>query len=131
MFHRRCGDRVNLINNNSTAERNFSTYDYGRVLSAEPLKDDEIFEVRVDKKVIISTRSISFNPAKPKALSDKYFGRFYNKWIKNICTLAFVTIFISILQVDIYSLISIFDICTIVSVIFTELLKVFINKLVH
>lgn len=42
-----------MINNNCTAQRNFSTddFDYGRVLSAEPLNDDEIFEVRIDKKV--------------------------------------------------------------------------------
>lgn len=51
MFHRKCGDRVSLINNNCTAVRNFSEYNYGLVLSAEPLKDDELFEVRIDKKV--------------------------------------------------------------------------------
>ncbi|KAK0166865.1 hypothetical protein PV327_004339 [Microctonus hyperodae] len=48
---RRCGEGVNLINNNCTALTNFSTYDEGRVISEEPLKDDELFEVRLDKKV--------------------------------------------------------------------------------
>lgn len=51
MFHQRCGDRVNLINDNCTAVRNFSVYNYGLVLSSEPLKDDQLFEVRIDKKV--------------------------------------------------------------------------------
>ena len=51
MFHRKCGDRVNLINYQSTAVRNVSEYNYGLVFSAEPLKDDEIFQVRIDKKV--------------------------------------------------------------------------------
>ncbi|XP_012271059.1 neuralized-like protein 4 isoform X2 [Orussus abietinus] len=58
MFHRRCGDRVYLINNNCTAVRNFSEYNYGLVLSAEPLKDDELFEVRIDKKLISWSGSI-------------------------------------------------------------------------
>ncbi|XP_015586465.1 neuralized-like protein 4 [Cephus cinctus] len=58
MFHRRCGDRVNLINNNCTAVRNFSEYNYGLVLSAEPLKDDELFEIRIDKKMISWSGSI-------------------------------------------------------------------------
>lgn len=51
---RRCGEGVNLINNNCTALTNFSTYDEGRVISEEPLKDDELFEVRLDKKVIFN-----------------------------------------------------------------------------
>lgn len=51
MFHQRCGHRVILTNNNCTAIRDFLEYNYGLVLSAEPLKDDELFEVRIDKKV--------------------------------------------------------------------------------
>lgn len=51
MFHQRCGHRVTLTNNNCTAIRDFSEYNHGLVLSAEPLKDDELFEVRIDKKV--------------------------------------------------------------------------------
>lgn len=51
MFHRRGGHRVTLTNNNCTAIRNYSEYNYGLVLSAIPLKDDEMFEVRIDKKV--------------------------------------------------------------------------------
>lgn len=51
MFHQRCGHRVTLTNNNCTAIRHLSEYNYGLVLSAEPLKDDELFEVRIDKKV--------------------------------------------------------------------------------
>ncbi|XP_076236666.1 neuralized E3 ubiquitin protein ligase 4 isoform X2 [Calliopsis andreniformis] len=51
MFHQRCGRCVALTNNNCTAVREFSQYNYGLVLSAEPLKDDELFEVRIDKKI--------------------------------------------------------------------------------
>nr|XP_033337395.1 neuralized-like protein 4 [Megalopta genalis] len=51
MFHQRCGHRVTLTNNNCTAIRDFSEYNYGLVLSAEPLKDGELFEVRIDKKM--------------------------------------------------------------------------------
>lgn len=52
MFHQRCGDHVNLINDNCTAVRNISVYNYGLVLSSEPLNDDQLFEVRIDKKVL-------------------------------------------------------------------------------
>ncbi|CAL7942693.1 unnamed protein product [Xylocopa violacea] len=58
MFHQRCGHRVTLTNNNCTAIREFSEYNYGLVLSAEPLKDDELFEVRIDKKIISWSGSI-------------------------------------------------------------------------
>jgi hypothetical protein len=51
MFHRRCGDRVTLTNGNRTAIRNFSEFNYGLVLSAEPLAENQLFEVRIDKKV--------------------------------------------------------------------------------
>lgn len=54
MFHWRCGHRVTLTNNNRTATRNFSEYNYGLVFSAEPLKDDVLFEVTIDKKVYAS-----------------------------------------------------------------------------
>lgn len=57
MFHRRCGHRVTLSNNNCTATRNFSEYNYGLVFSAEPLQDDELFEVTIDKKVCTRARS--------------------------------------------------------------------------
>ncbi|XP_011253372.1 neuralized-like protein 4 [Camponotus floridanus] len=58
MFHRRCGHRVTLSNNNCTATRNFSEYNYGLVFSAEPLQDDELFEVTIDKKMISWSGSI-------------------------------------------------------------------------
>lgn len=50
-FHRRCGDRVTLLNDNSTAVRNFVEFNHGLILSAEPLKDDVMFEVCIDRKV--------------------------------------------------------------------------------
>ncbi|KAL7305937.1 hypothetical protein TKK_0001411 [Trichogramma kaykai] len=57
-FHRRCGERVNLINDNCTASRSISEYNYGLVFSAEPLRDDEVFQVQIDKKVTIWSGSI-------------------------------------------------------------------------
>lgn len=50
-FHRRCGDRVTLLNDNTTAVRNFVEFNHGLILSAEPLKDDVMFEVCIDRKV--------------------------------------------------------------------------------
>ncbi|XP_077270706.1 neuralized E3 ubiquitin protein ligase 4 isoform X1 [Temnothorax americanus] len=58
MFHRRCGHRVTLSNNNCTATRNFSEYNNGLVFSAKPLQDDELFEVTIDKKIISWSGSI-------------------------------------------------------------------------
>jgi neuralized-like protein 4 len=51
MFHRRCGDRVTLTNGSRTAIRNFAEFNYGLVLSSEPLAENQLFEVRIDKKV--------------------------------------------------------------------------------
>lgn len=51
MFHGRCGESVKLSNDNRTASRNLAEFNYGLVLSSEPLVNDELFEVRIDKKV--------------------------------------------------------------------------------
>ncbi|XP_071449160.1 neuralized-like protein 4 [Hetaerina americana] len=51
MFQRRCGERVTLTNGNKTATRNFAEFNYGLVLSSEPLVDNQLFEVRIDKKI--------------------------------------------------------------------------------
>lgn len=51
MFHERCGESVKLSNDNKTASRNLAEFNYGLVLSSEPLVNDELFEVRIDKKV--------------------------------------------------------------------------------
>lgn len=68
MFHRRCGYRVTLSNNNSTATRIFSEYDFGLVFSAEPLQDDELFEVTIDKKVY--TRANTSLAREPSVLCE-------------------------------------------------------------
>lgn len=57
-FHRRCGDRVTLLNENSTAVRNFVEFNHGLILSAEPLKDDTLFEVCIDRKVNVWNGSL-------------------------------------------------------------------------
>lgn len=51
VFHRRCGSRVQLSNFNRTARRSVSDFNHGLVLSAEPIQDDCLFEVRIDEKV--------------------------------------------------------------------------------
>ncbi|XP_049885757.1 neuralized-like protein 4 [Pectinophora gossypiella] len=57
-FHRRCGDRVTLLNENTTAIRNFVEFNHGLILSAEPLKDDVMFEVGIDRKVNVWNGSL-------------------------------------------------------------------------
>ncbi|XP_005104477.1 neuralized-like protein 4 [Aplysia californica] len=52
-FHTRTGSLVALSNNNRTAQRNHPTQEFnnGVVLSAEPLQDNQVFEVKIDRKV--------------------------------------------------------------------------------
>ncbi|XP_050309268.1 neuralized-like protein 4 [Anthonomus grandis grandis] len=50
-FHYRCGERITLINENTTAIRNDSEFDHGLVITAEPLMNDILFEVIIDRKV--------------------------------------------------------------------------------
>jgi len=52
-FHRRTGSLVTLNNDGRTAQRSHPTQEFnnGVVLSSEPLRDDQIFEVKIDKKV--------------------------------------------------------------------------------
>ncbi|XP_067658409.1 neuralized-like protein 4 isoform X2 [Haliotis asinina] len=53
VFHSRTGTLVTLSNGNRTAQRNHPTQEFnnGVVLSADPLRDNQIFEVKIDKKV--------------------------------------------------------------------------------
>ena len=55
VFHGQAGSLVTLTNQNRTAHRNHPTQEFnnGVVLSAEVLKDNQLFEVRIDKKVIL------------------------------------------------------------------------------
>jgi neuralized-like protein 4 len=46
-FHRKCGKRIQLSNNNRTALRNVHEFNHGIVLSEKLLVDDSIFEIRV------------------------------------------------------------------------------------
>lgn len=54
-FHRRCGSRVLLTNSNTTARRSANDFNHGLVLSAEPINDDQLFEVRIDEKVSLAS----------------------------------------------------------------------------
>lgn len=51
-FHYRCGERITLLNDSCTAVRNDGAYDHGIVVSAEPLVNDALFEVKIDRKVV-------------------------------------------------------------------------------
>ena len=54
VFHSRVGSLVVLSNENRTAQRNHPTQEFnnGVVISAEPLRDNQLFEVKIDRKVI-------------------------------------------------------------------------------
>jgi len=53
-FHRRSGSMVTVSNNGRTAQRNHPAQEFnnGVVLSAEPMTDDHLFEVKIDRKVL-------------------------------------------------------------------------------
>ncbi|KAL3861342.1 hypothetical protein ACJMK2_007378 [Sinanodonta woodiana] len=52
-FHNRTGTLVTLSDDNRTAQRNYPTQEFnnGVILSNDTLKDNQIFEVKIDKKV--------------------------------------------------------------------------------
>lgn len=50
-FHQRCGRRITLSNGNRTATRSARDFSHALVFSAEPLIDDVLFEVVIEKKV--------------------------------------------------------------------------------
>lgn len=50
-FHQRCGRRITLSNGNRTATRSARDFSHALVFSAEPLLDDVLFEVVIEKKV--------------------------------------------------------------------------------
>ncbi|GAB6019762.1 Neuralized-like protein 4 [Chamberlinius hualienensis] len=53
MFHPRTAQMISLTNGNKTAQRNQPAHEYnnGIVLSLETLKDNQLFEVRIDKMI--------------------------------------------------------------------------------
>ncbi|CAI9734857.1 Hypothetical predicted protein [Octopus vulgaris] len=59
-FHNRTGSLVVLCNGNRTAKRNNPTQEFSNavVLSSEPLRDNQLFEVRIDKLVYAWSGSI-------------------------------------------------------------------------
>ena len=54
-FHKKTGTLITLSNNDQTAQRRYASTEFnnGIVLSYKPLRDNEIFEVKIDKKVFI------------------------------------------------------------------------------
>ncbi|KAG0729696.1 Neuralized-like protein 4 [Chionoecetes opilio] len=73
MFHPRCGRCVHLANGNKTAFRSNPTQEFNRglIFSLEPIKDNEVFEVTIDKKFfrplslrpLVTPASQRFNPS--------------------------------------------------------------------
>ncbi|XP_077998138.1 neuralized-like protein 4 [Glandiceps talaboti] len=69
-FHERCGSLIKLSNNNRTAERRrpLDEFNNGVVMTNRPLRDNELFEIRIDKLVDKWSGSIemgitTYNPA--------------------------------------------------------------------
>ena len=52
-FHRCCGSMATVSNNGRTAQRNHPAQEFnnGVVISAEPMRDNHLFEVKIDRKV--------------------------------------------------------------------------------
>lgn len=50
-FHQRYGRRITLSNGNRTATRSVRDFSHALVFSAEPLIDDVLFEVVIEKEV--------------------------------------------------------------------------------
>ena len=64
LFHSRTGSLVTLSNGNKTAHRNHPGQEFnnGVVISAEPLTINQLFEVKIDRKVCLLYR---FTPPPP------------------------------------------------------------------
>lgn len=60
-LHPRSGKLIGLSNSNRTARRNqpVQEFNHGLVLSKEPLRDRDVFTVRIDKKVNKSSRPLA------------------------------------------------------------------------
>lgn len=76
-FHRRTGSLVALSNDNKTAQRNHPAQEFnnGVVLGEEPLKDNQLFEVKIDRKVgntIFDTDSLSLRLSVVMSDSDAF-----------------------------------------------------------
>lgn len=71
-LHPRSGKLIGLSNSNRTARRNqpVQEFNHGLVLSKEPLRDRDVFTVRIDKKVNKSSR-----PLAPLLLPGALAGR--------------------------------------------------------
>lgn len=52
-FHRKCGQLISLSSCGRTALRNYASqeFNHGLVMSNMPLQEDQLFEVRLDKKI--------------------------------------------------------------------------------
>lgn len=51
-FHSRCGRRITFSNDHRTATRSARDFSHALVFSSEPLINDIIFEVVIEKKVL-------------------------------------------------------------------------------
>uniref|UniRef100_A0ABL0EJW3 NHR domain-containing protein n=1 Tax=Rhodnius prolixus TaxID=13249 RepID=A0ABL0EJW3_RHOPR len=71
MFHQKCGDHVKLSNRNKTATRTASEFNFGLVFSSDPLTDEQIFQIRIDRKIEswIGSLEIGITSCDPQTLT--------------------------------------------------------------
>lgn len=55
-FHSRCGRSITLWDGNRSAQRQMRNFSHALVFSAEPLIDDVLFEVVIEKKVCVCNK---------------------------------------------------------------------------
>uniref|UniRef100_A0A069DZT6 Putative notch signaling protein n=1 Tax=Panstrongylus megistus TaxID=65343 RepID=A0A069DZT6_9HEMI len=71
MFHQKCGDHVRLSNRNRTATRTASEFNFGLVFSSVPVTDEQLFQIRIDKKIEswIGSLEIGITTCDPQTLT--------------------------------------------------------------
>lgn len=76
-LHPRSGKLIGLSNSNRTARRNqpVQEFNHGLVLSKEPLRDRDVFTVRIDKKVNnCRPRLLSLSPIRQRECANRAAG---------------------------------------------------------
>jgi len=80
-FHRRSGSMVTVSNNGRTAQRNHPEQEFnnGVVVSAEPIRDNHLFEVKIDRKVLfVSISGVEICQTNLNISSGFFAGAFLN-----------------------------------------------------
>ncbi|KAG8006156.1 Neuralized-like protein 4 [Nibea albiflora] len=88
-LHPRSGKLIGLSNSNRTARRNqpVQEFNHGLVLSKEPLRDRDVFTVRIDKKLVMLLPLLSNNiPPYDVEISCSATGLKGGSWIVSGCS---------------------------------------------